>query len=87
MHWKLKCLAFRIFEHIPFGSALYSASQRVLSKRYFQILTPDVLAAYNYHVENFRTRKEGATALEFGAGRNLLTSLLLSNAGASRVYA
>jgi hypothetical protein len=50
-------------------------------------VTPATLTTYGYHVDNFRQFPPGATVLEFGAGRNLLSSLLLSSAGAARIYA
>jgi hypothetical protein len=82
MKWRLKCLAFYFMNH-----ALHTAAQRYLTRRYFEQITPDLLSVYGFHVENFRRLPAGSTALEIGAGRNLLCSLLLSHAGAARVYA
>ncbi len=87
MNWKLKCLAFHILNYVPFSRRLHAWFQRHLTGRYFQKLNPTILATYNYHVDSFRTLSADACALEFGAGRNLLTPLLLSAAGAKRVYA
>ncbi len=87
MNWKLKCLAFHVLNRVPFSRQLHIAFQRHLTGRYFQKLSPTTLATYNYHVDNFRKLPPDACALEFGAGRNLLTPLLLSAAGAKCVYA
>ena len=83
MYWKLKCAAFHVLEHVPFRRTLLAMAQQRISGRYFQALTPEVLSASEFHLANFR----GGVALEFGAGRNLLASLLLSNAGAERIHA
>lgn len=89
MNWKLKCLALHVLAHLPGSQGLYRWLQRRVTGRYLDTVTDEVLAAYNYHVENFRRLpgSQRATALEFGAGRNLLTPLLLSAAGAQRVLA
>jgi methyltransferase family protein len=83
MDWRLKCLALHALSRAPHG--LYAGLQRRSTARYFLKLTAPLLAAFGYHVENFR--KVGGRALEFGAGRNLVTALLLSNAGADEVLA
>jgi hypothetical protein len=79
MNWKLKCLVLHTLARVP---ALHSLFKR-LTGRYFFQLTDAELDAYRFHVRNFR----GGKALEFGAGSNLLCSLLLSQAGASEVLA
>jgi hypothetical protein len=68
---------------MPGKKSLHGFLQRYITGRYFETLTPETLAGYQFHVSNFR----GGVAMEFGAGRNLLTPLLLSHAGATRVYA
>jgi hypothetical protein len=83
MDWRLKCLALHALSRTPHG--LYAGLQRRGSARYFLRLTEPLLAAFDYHVQNFR--KVGGRALEFGAGRNLISALLLSNAGADEVLA
>jgi hypothetical protein len=83
MDWRLKCLALHAENYAP--QALRLHLRRRLSARYFQKVTDPLLAVLGYHVENFH--KVGGRALEFGAGRNLLASLLLSNAGADEVLA
>lgn len=85
MDWRLKCAAMHVLSMIP-GHAIHGLLQRV-SGRYFEVLTSEVLVAYNFHITNFRRLPAGSVALEFGAGRNMLSPLLLSHAGASRVYA
>jgi hypothetical protein len=89
VNWKLKCLALHVLAHVPGSQGLHQWLQRRVTGRYLDTVTDDFLAAYNYHVENFRKLPDlqGATALEFGAGRNLITPLLLSAAGARRVLA
>jgi SAM-dependent methyltransferase len=89
VNWKLKCLALHVLAHTPGSAGLYRWLQRKVTGRYLDELSTDFLAAYNYHVENFRKlpTPEKSGALEFGAGRNLLTPLLLSAAGAREVFA
>lgn len=81
MDWRLKCLAFHMLRLVP--GSLYSIAQRRVTGRYFLSVTDAILAAYGFHVQNFR----GGRALEFGSGSNLLTPLLLSAAGAVEVLA
>lgn len=87
MDWRLKCLAFHLLARAPFGRAAYGLLQRFVTRRYFKQVTPEVLDAYGFHVQNFGRLPSGSVALEFGAGRNLLAPLLLSHTGAARVYA
>ena len=89
MNWKLKCLALHMLTHLPGSQSMHRWLQRRVTGRYLDTVTDDFLAAYNYHVENFRSLPgpQRRTALEFGAGRNLITPLLLSAAGAERVLA
>ena len=87
MNWKIKNAAFWILSWIPAGRFIHSVAQRFVTRRYFPQLTPDLLAAYQRHVVNFRLLPAGSAALEFGVGQNMLTPLLLSAAGASVVYA
>ena len=87
MDWRLKSLAFHVLSRLPFGSSVHGALQRHVTRRYFHTVTPAALATPRFHVERFQALPSGSVALEFGAGRNLLTSLMLSHAGAARVYA
>jgi hypothetical protein len=89
MNWKMKCLALHALAHMPGGTAVHGLLQKKVTGRYLDDLTPDFLAAYEYHVRNFLSLPvpAEANALEFGAGRNLLTPLLLSAAGARVVFA
>lgn len=87
MNWRLKCVAFHLLDKLPFGQVAHGAFQRLVTKRYFQRITAAELATPELHLKHFRTLPAGAVALEFGCGRNLLTSLMLSHAGAGRVYA
>jgi hypothetical protein len=85
MDWRLKCLAFHVLRYSP--RRIHSFLQRTVTGRYFFEVTDLEFAAYQYHVENFRRLPTGARALEFGAGSNLLTPLMLSAAGAAEVLA
>jgi hypothetical protein len=58
-----------------------------VSSRYFITLTEQDIAAYSYHVGNFRKLSGSVRTLEFGAGSHLLSALMLSAAGAEEVYA
>jgi hypothetical protein len=84
MDWRIKCLGFYAFKIFP---PLRALSQKYLTRRYYEDVTPELLAALNFHVENFKRLPAGSTVMEFGAGRNLLCSLLMSHAGAARVHA
>lgn len=87
MNWRLKCLAFHVLNRIPFGHSIHGALQRHVTRRYFQPISAASLATPGYHIEQFKKLPKGSVALEFGAGRNLLIPLLLSDAGAGMVYA
>jgi methyltransferase family protein len=89
MNWKLKSLAMHFLAHAPGSLAIHRWLQRRVTGRYLDRLTEDFLASYNYHVGNFLKLPfpERSTALEFGVGRNLLTPLLLSAAGARQIFA
>jgi hypothetical protein len=84
MNWKLKALVFRAFAHIPARGALYRLVQRHVTKGHFLTVDPPVLRLHQFHVENYR-RVHPGRVLEFGAGRDFLSPLLLSNAGATEV--
>lgn len=85
MDWRLKCLAHHLLLHAP--RSLHAALQRRVTGRYFLTLTEQNLAAYSYHVENFRKLPKPGRVMEFGAGSHLLSALLLSAAGATEVFA
>jgi hypothetical protein len=84
MDWRFKCAAFYVLGWLP--RSVYRAIQRRLGSFHIQI-TDAVLASYSFHVDNFVERTPGGVVLEIGSGANLLVPLLLSKAGASRVYA
>jgi hypothetical protein len=77
--WRLKCLALHALNHFPNA---HRFAHR-LTGRYLQQITAKTLESRNLHLENF----PGGIAMEFGVGRNLLVSLLLSRAGADHVFA
>jgi hypothetical protein len=84
MDWRLKCLAHYLAEYLP--RAVERALRRRISGRYLFNLTDEEFAAYCYHVENFRRLPKPGRVLEFGAGSNLLSALMLSAAGAPEVF-
>lgn len=84
MNWKLKGIAFRALAVMPFGHALYRLAQRWVTRTSTQAITPTLLRLHQYHVRNYLPVAPGR-ALEFGGGRDLLSPLLLSHAGASEV--
>ena len=85
MDWRLKCLAFHALRYSP--RWIHPFLQRTVTGRYFFEVTDSEFAAYQYHVQNLKRLPAGGRALEFGAGNNLLTALMLSAAGASEVLA
>jgi hypothetical protein len=89
MNWKLKAFAMHFLAHAPGSLAIHRWLQRNVTGRYLDHLSNEFLAAYNYHVANFLRlpAPEQSCALEFGVGRNLLTPLLLSAAGAREIFA
>ena len=89
MKWKMKCLALYALAYIPYSVQVHRWLQRKVTNRYLDDMSDDVLAVYSYHVQNFLKlpAPERSSALEFGAGRNLVTALLLSAAGAREVFA
>lgn len=87
MDWRLKCAALHLLGKVPLGRQIHGALQRYVTGRYFRTLTPASLITPNYHIVHLKRLPNDPVALEFGAGRNLLTPLLMSRAGASKVYA
>jgi hypothetical protein len=87
--WKLKSLMMHCLAHTPGSAPIHRWLQRHVTGRYWDCLSNDFLAAYNYHVQNFLRLPDPrqSSALEFGVGRNLLTPLLLSAVGAHQIYA
>lgn len=86
MNWRLKCLGSKIFETGPFGRVAYRLGQRLVTGRYIPKVTAATLGTYSIPVEAFKRIGGARVALEFGAGRSLITPLLLSAAGAEKVY-
>lgn len=83
MDWRIKCLAFHVLQYAP--RSLHTFLQRNVTGRHFFELTDDEFRAYHYHVDNFRRLPIPGRAVEFGAGSNLLTPLMLSAVGATEV--
>jgi hypothetical protein len=84
MNWKLKGLAFRVMAALPFGHALYRLAQTFVTRNAFETITPALLRLHQYHVSVYR-RGDRGVVMEFGGGRDLLSALLLSQAGALEV--
>lgn len=78
-------MAHHLLPYVP--RSVHRVVQRRITGRYFLTLTDAVLAAYNFHVENFRKLPNPGRVMEFGAGSNLLSALLMSAAGAQEVLA
>lgn len=88
MNWKVKCLAFYVMHYAPAGGNIRAWMQRRITRRYFPKFTQEFISGYLFNVRNFQELQSDSapSALEFGAGANLLTSLLLSAAGAGKVF-
>ena len=84
LNWKLKGMAFRLLAFMPFGGWVYRQLQRHVTRNSLLTITPALLRLHQYHVTNY-LRGPGGRAVEFGGGRELLSPLLLSRAGASEV--
>lgn len=87
MQWRAKNLAFQVIDRIPSGRSVHSFLQKKVTGRFHVKLNERNLKTYQLPVEEFRKIPGARTAMEFGAGRSLLTPLLLSHAGAEAVYA
>lgn len=86
MNWRFKALAFRIFEVMPGGGVAHRLAQRFVTGRYIPKVTAASLPTYSIPVEAFQSIPDAKVALEFGAGRGLISPLLLSRV-AERTYA
>lgn len=88
MHWKLKNLAFKVLAVAPGGKRLHSVGQALVTRRRRMVIGKSV-RTYSHHVEEMEKHGgvRGKVVMEFGSGRNLIAVLLLSAAGAGRVYA
>lgn len=87
MQWRTKNLAFQVIDRIPWGRSVHSLLQKKVTGRFHVKLNERNLKTYQLPVEEFLKIPGARTAMEFGAGRSLLTPLLLSRAGAEAVYA
>lgn len=87
MNWKLKCLAFHVFGHIPWGRRLYTLMQQRVTRTFLLTVTDGRLATHGFHLGNYRALPSRGRALEFGCGSNLLLPLLLSREGALEIHA
>jgi SAM-dependent methyltransferase len=87
LDWRVKCLGFKLIETLPFGRPLYRLLQKRVTGRYLPKVSEASLKSYGLHVDQFKALKNPRVAMEFGAGRGLITALMLGQAGAHRVYA
>jgi len=85
MDWRIKCVAFHVLRFAP--RRWYCALQQRVTGRFLFNVTESELAAYSVHANALKEFAPGGRALEFGCGSNLLSSLLLSAAGAAEVFA
>ncbi len=84
MNWRMKCLAFHAFAHVPGRGALYRMVQRHVTQGHFETISPPLLRLQQFHVANY-LRVHPGRAFEFGGGRDFLGPLLLSRAGALEI--
>jgi SAM-dependent methyltransferase len=87
MDWQFKNLVFQAFDTFPPFGGLYQLAHRLGSQRHVPRLTHRSLKSYMIPVERFKEMPRARTAFEFGAGRGLITPLLLKHAGAETIYA
>ncbi|HET7923398.1 MAG TPA: class I SAM-dependent methyltransferase [Rhodanobacteraceae bacterium] len=85
MNWRIKSLAVRLLGSIPLAGHARRFVQRRVTRSYFMPVTDKYLKMYGCHVQPYR-RVHPGYALEFGAGENFVSPLLLSNAGCSGVF-
>lgn len=88
MNWKTKNLAFKVLAVTPGGNKVHALAQTFVTRRRRMVIGKSV-RTYANHVDVMERHggAAGKTVLEFGSGRNLIAVLLLSAAGAERVYA
>jgi Methyltransferase domain len=84
LNWRLKCVAFQIFDHLPGGRSMYRVAQKYVTGNHLFNVTDAYLRLHQFHVAQYR-RVHPGRVLEFGGGRHFLSPLLLSNAGATEV--
>jgi SAM-dependent methyltransferase len=87
MDWRIKCVACHILGAMPGGGSAHRALQRYVTGRHLLNISRNGLVVHRYHVENYQRLGIPGRALEFGAGPNLLSALMMSAAGASEVIA
>ena len=85
MNWRLKSLAVRLLGGIPLAEHARRFVQQRITRSYFLTVTEKYMQLYGAHVQPYRRAHPGY-ALEFGAGQNFISPLLLSNAGCSGVF-
>jgi hypothetical protein len=89
LNWKVKAHTFRVLDNIPFGENLYYLLQRYVTKSIPRQLSPtkDRAAAQISHALKFRALGVDlakANLLEFGAGWDLYSNLILYCMGVDR---
>ena len=88
LNWKVKAHTFRVLDNIPFGENLYYLLQRYVTKSIPRQLSPTKdRAAGNLsrpEIPSARGRLAKANLLEFGAGWDLYSNLILYCMGVDR---
>lgn len=87
VNWRIKSLAFRMMEATQALDGFYRLGRRLVSRNYLPNLTARSLKSYMIPVTAFSEIEGARTAFEFGAGRGLITPILLHQAGAELIYA
>lgn len=89
VNWKVKALAFNLFDRLPFGQYLYFLAQRYVTRTVPRILAPTALCAHTQlcHAEKLIESYgdlSSLTLLEIGAGWDLYSNLILYCLGVDR---
>ena len=87
MNWRFKNAAFHALQYVPMGSLAYETSQRLVTRRLLPKISPSKIATYRIPLDVFLQIPGATTAMEFGAGRSLVTPLLFHTAQAEKVIA
>ncbi len=84
LNWKMKGIAFRVMQVLPGRRTLYRLLQRYVTRNSLVTINERLLRLHRYQVSNYLRGRRG-TAVEFGGGRDFITPLLLSHAGAPEI--
>ena len=89
MDWRLKSLAFQIFDNVPFGGLVHYLSQRYITKRLPRKIQPvsESSSVFRQHINVFKeyaNSLDNALYFEFGAGYDLFSNILMYCYGIDR---